>query len=53
MAQLPPLGATLTLLWLAITLNDAVEYAFYVPTPRDQIYKRWLRPLLERFEGEQ
>lgn len=48
----PRVGATLTLLGLAIAADDTVEHTFDVPTPLDQLYKRWLRPLLERVEDE-
>lgn len=39
----PALGAVGTLLGLLIALDDAVEHAFGIPTPLDQLWNQWLR----------
>lgn len=39
----PAVGAVGTLLGLLVALDDAVEHAFGIPTPLDQLWSRWLR----------
>lgn len=46
----PTLGSLLTLVGLAVALDDAVEHAFNVRTPLDEVWKRVIYPALRRFE---
>jgi hypothetical protein len=42
----PAVGAVGTLLGLLVALDDAVEHAFGIPTPLDQLWNRWLRDMV-------
>lgn len=43
-------GAVMAIAGLLIALDDAIEHATPYPTPLDQLWKRVIFPIVDRFE---